>query len=87
MGPRKDEANLRKHGVRFAGAEPVFADDGAIAIADDDSDPDEQRFVSIGTGAKGRVPAVVDRCRGRKIRLVSARPAEAQERKQYEEQR
>jgi uncharacterized DUF497 family protein len=51
--PRKAEANFRKHGVRFSEAEPVFADDYADTIADDESDPDEQRFVSIGTGVRG----------------------------------
>jgi uncharacterized DUF497 family protein len=77
--PRKDESNFRKHGVRFAEAEPVFADD--------ESDPQEQRFVSIGTGVKGRVLAVVYCYRGSKIRIISARPAEARETRQYEEDR
>ena len=85
--PGKAEANFRKHGVRFAEAEPVFLDDLAITIADDESDPDEQRFVSIGMGVKGRILAVVYCYRGRNIRIVSARLAEAHERAQYEEQR
>jgi len=85
--PRKDEANFRKHGVRFAEAEPVFADDYADTIADDESDPNELRFLSIGTGVKGRVLAEVYCYRGSKIRIVSAQPAEAHERKQYEEHR
>jgi uncharacterized DUF497 family protein len=85
--PRKAEANFRKHGVRFSEAEPVFTDDLAVTNADDESDPDEQRFVSIGTGAKGRVLVVVYCYRGSKIRILSARPAEAHERKQYEEHR
>jgi uncharacterized DUF497 family protein len=53
--PRKDESNFRKHGVRFAEAEPVFEDDYADTIADDESDPNELRFLSIGTGLKGRI--------------------------------
>jgi hypothetical protein len=32
--------------------EPVFEDDDALTIIDDESDPDEQRFVSIGMGVK-----------------------------------
>jgi hypothetical protein len=39
----------------FAEAEPVFADGRAITIMDDESDPHEQRFVSVGSGAKGRL--------------------------------
>jgi hypothetical protein len=36
----------------------VFEDDHAITIKDDESDPNEERFVSIGLGAKGRVLVV-----------------------------
>jgi len=85
--PRKAEANFRKHGVRFSEAEPVFADDYADTIADDESDPHEQRFVSIGTGVNGRVLVVVYCYSGSNIRIISARPAEAHERRQYEEHR
>jgi hypothetical protein len=84
---RKAEANYKKHGVRFSEAEPVFEDDYAITITDDESDPDEQRFVSIGTGVKGRVLVVVYSYRGKNIRIISARLAEAHERSQYEESR
>jgi uncharacterized protein len=82
----KAEANYRKHGVRFAEAEPVF-DDDAITITDDDSDPHEVRFVSIGMGAKERVLVVVYCYRGENIRFISARVAGPDERSQYEESR
>jgi uncharacterized DUF497 family protein len=82
---RKAESNFRKHGVRFAESLPVFADEYAITVVDDESDPDEQRFVSMGTGVKGRMLVVVYSFRGKKIRIISARLAEAHERKQYEE--
>ena len=85
--PRKAEANFRKHGVRFTEAEPVFVDDYAVTNSDDESSLVEQRFVSIGMGMKGRVLVVVYCYRGRKIRIISARPAEAHERRQYEEHR
>lgn len=84
---RKAEANFKKHGVRFSEALPVFEDDYAITITDDESDPLEQRFVSMGMGVKGRVLVVVYSYRGRNIRIISARVAEAQERNQYEEAR
>jgi hypothetical protein len=38
---------------------PVFDDSYAITIADDDSDPGERRFVTLGMGAAGRVVVVV----------------------------
>jgi hypothetical protein len=84
---RKAEANYLKHGVRFAEADPVFKDDDAITITDDDSDPHEVRFVSIGMGAKERVLVVVYCHRGENIRIISARVAEPHERSQYEELR
>jgi uncharacterized protein len=81
---RKAEANFRKHGVHFSEAVPVFNDDEAITITDDESDPDEERFVSIGMGAKGRVLVAVYIYRGKNIRIISARVAGAYERSQYE---
>ena len=57
--PIKAAANFRKHGVQFSEALGVFSDDHAITIKDDESDPDEQRFVTLGMGIKGRVLVVV----------------------------
>jgi uncharacterized DUF497 family protein len=85
--PDKAAANFTKHGVRFAETEPVFGDDLAITIKDDESDPDERRFVSIGMGVRERILAVVYCYRGRNIRIISARLAEAHERAQYKEHR
>jgi hypothetical protein len=56
-------------------------------MTDDESDPGEQRFISMGPGVKGRVLVVVYNHRGRMIRIISARLAEARERSQYEESR
>lgn len=51
--------NFRKHGVRMPEAIPVFDDPYAITIADEESDPDEQRFITLGMGAAGRLLVVV----------------------------
>ncbi|MGD0910714.1 MAG: BrnT family toxin [Terracidiphilus sp.] len=85
--PKKDETNFEKHGIRFAEAESVFVDDHAITITDDESDPNEQRFVSIGVGLKGNILAVVYCYRKTNIRIISSRPAELHERAEYEEHR
>jgi uncharacterized DUF497 family protein len=85
--PEKAEANFRKHGVLFSETEPVFEDNFAITILDDESDPREQRFISLGMDVKGRVLVVVYCFRGENIRIISARPAEPQECNQYEEAR
>jgi uncharacterized DUF497 family protein len=59
-------------------------DPHAITITDDESDPDEQRFVTLGMGAMGRLLVVVYTWRGENVRIISARPAEAHERELYE---
>ena len=84
---QKAEAHYKKHGVRFFESLPVFEDDYAITIRDDDSDPHEQRFVSMGMGVKGRVLVVIYSYRGKNIRIISVRLAEAHERSHYEESR
>lgn len=81
---RKAGFNFRRHGVRLPEAIPVFDDPYAITITDDVSDPSEQRFVTIGMGAAGRLLVVVYSYRGENIRIISARPAEPHEREQYE---
>jgi uncharacterized DUF497 family protein len=79
--------NFRKHGVRIPEAIPVFDDPYALTVTDDESGPDEQRFITLGIGAIGRPLVVVYTWRGENIRIISARPAEAHERAQYEAER
>ena len=78
----KAAANLRKHGIDFADAVSVFADDLAITIPDERFD--EERFITVGMDAFGRV-LVVYTWRGDEIRVISARQATRREREQYEE--
>ena len=78
----KAATNLRKHGVDFADAVSIFSDDLAITISDKRFD--EERFVTLGLDAFGRVLVVVYTLRGDKIRVISARKATRQERQQYE---
>ena len=82
---RKAEINLKKHAVDFADAVAVFSDDLAITLQDDSID--EDRFVTVGIDALGRVLVVAYTWRGERIRLISARRATRRERIQYEERR
>jgi hypothetical protein len=70
----KAEANERKHGVLFSTeAISVFDDSQAITILDEDSDPSEQRFITLGMSAKGRLIVVVYAYRSEHtIRIISA---------------
>ena len=83
----KGGINFRKHGVRMPEAIPVFDDPYALTIVYDESHPGEQRLVTLGMGALGRLPVVVYTWRGERIRILSARAAEAHERQEYEAQR
>ncbi|HSB82501.1 MAG TPA: BrnT family toxin [Candidatus Methylomirabilis sp.] len=83
--PRKAVANLRKHGIDFADAATVLHDELAVTVPE--ADPDEERFVTMGMDALGRVLVVVFAWRGDRVRLISARRASAPERRQYEEER
>jgi uncharacterized DUF497 family protein len=80
----KAAANLRKHGIDFADAVSVFLDDLAITIPDERFD--EERFVTIGIDAFGRVLVVVYTLRDDEIRLISARIATRREQQQYEQE-
>lgn len=62
--------NFRKHGVLMPEAIPVFDDRYAVTITDDESDPNERRFVTLGLGAMGRVLVVVYSWRGENIRII-----------------
>lgn len=78
----KAKSNRQKHGIDFADAVAVFADDTAITILDEY--PDEERFATIGMNALGQILVVVYTWRGDNIRIISARKATRPERKQYE---
>jgi uncharacterized DUF497 family protein len=82
--PNKVRSNYKKHGVKFADAVGVFADENAITIQDEHEH--EDRFITIGMDFLSRVLVVVYTFRDIVIRIISARKATARERKMYEEQ-
>jgi hypothetical protein len=79
---QKASANLRKHKVDFADAVGVFEDSLAITVADDRHE--EARFVTVGTDFFGRLLVVAYSWRGENLRIISAREALPNERRQYE---
>lgn len=81
--PKKAAANLRKHGVSFAEAEPALYDPMALTREDSDAIA-ERRYLTVGTGALGRVLMVCWTERDQTVRVISARLANAQERNFYE---
>jgi len=82
---RKARDNLRKHGVSFDEATTAFSDERARLKHDPDHSHDEDRFILLGFSAKLRmlVVAHVYRQSETEIRIISARKATRNERKQY----
>jgi hypothetical protein len=81
---RKNASNRRKHGVSFEEAETVFYDDRAIS-RDDPDEEEEDRFVLLGLSA-GLRTLVVCHCYREDdsvIRIISARKAHREERRDY----
>ena len=83
--PTKAAANLTKHDIDFADAATVLQDELALTVTD--ADHDEDRFVTLGQDALGRVLVVVYTWADEEPRLISARRAEPRERRQYERNR
>jgi uncharacterized DUF497 family protein len=81
----KARLNFRKHGVIFADAVASLEDEGALTMRDPFSS-EEERWVTMGLDAFGRVLVVVYTWRGDTARLISARKATARERRQYEDE-
>jgi len=79
----KARSNLRKHGIDFADVPPVFEDDRALSMRDQITAADEERFVTVGMDALGRVLVVIYAWSGSRIRLISARRAAFGERREY----
>ena len=81
--PKKDAANIKKHGVSLSEGDGVLNDPLALTI-EDEAVEGEQRFVTIGMNAFGSLRVVVHTARGSGSRLISVRKADPKERRNYE---
>ena len=80
---RKASGNLTRHPIALADAESTLTDPLALTIEDPDAEG-EQRLVTVGADALGRILAVVCKYRGEtEVRLISARRATKNERGAY----
>ncbi|MBF0296800.1 MAG: BrnT family toxin [Magnetococcales bacterium] len=80
----KAVTNQKKHKVSFVDAAIVLNDPLSVTLIEDTS-TNEERFVNIGMDGCGCVLVVVYTYRNDKIRIISARRATNNERRQYEE--
>ena len=83
--PRKAASNLRKHGVSFQEAVTVFHDALALTYPDPDHSVLEQRFLTFGMSARGRVLVVAHADVAAEVRIISARRATKRETHGYTE--
>ena len=81
---RKAAANLEKHGVDFADAVLALEDELGLHRVDPFSIA-EERWIGLGMDGLGRLLVVIYSHQDDVIRLISARVADPQERRQYEE--
>ena len=81
----KAAENLRKHGIDFADAVTVLSDELGLTVPEHHAD--EDRFVTVGVDALGRILVVAYAWRGDEVRLISARKATPSERRHYERKR
>ena len=80
----KAKKNLKKHNVSFDEAMTIFYDPLSTTFNDTDHSDDEQRLITIGYSSHKRLLLVAHTERVKTIRIISARPATAHERKRHE---
>ena len=90
--PAKAASNARKHGVTFNAAATVFEDRLMRSIPDEEHSYLEQRWITLGKARNGQLLVVVHTYRevddsSTAVRIVSARPATASERRDFESSR
>jgi hypothetical protein len=81
----KAEQNFATHGVSFEAARLAYEDPFAIVRGDHRQDYGEDRFILLGI-VQERLLAVAYAMRGERMRIISARIAEPQERRRYHEE-
>ena len=84
--PKKAKRNVNKHGVSFEEGVTVFYDPLSATFDDPDHSADEHRYITIGLSSRDRLLVVAHAERGEVLRMISARPATAYERKRHERQ-
>ena len=82
---KKAQSNARKHRISFLEAFTVFGDEKSLTVPDPMHSEKEERFVTIGCSQQGKILVVVATERGANLRIISARPANRRERRQYEQ--
>ena len=81
--PKKEKANLAKHGVSLTEGDGVLNDPRGLTLEDELAEG-ERRFVTLGMNLLGFLRVVVWTGRGEDVRIISVRKANRREVKTYE---
>ena len=84
--PDKARSNLSKHRVTFEEAMSAFRDPFSLTAIDPDHSEWEDRLILIGLSDRHRLLVVVYVERDENLRLISARVADPDEKREYEEE-
>ena len=82
---KKAELNISKHKISFLEAQTVFYNPLAIIFDDENHSVDEKREIIVGHSNNNQLLLVIFTERSKTIRIISARKATKNERKDYEE--
>ena len=80
--PTKAQANLSKHKVPFPIACEAFKDGNRLELPDFSSEDDEERWIILGRVGRA-ILSVIFTQHGERIRLISARRADPNEKRVY----
>ncbi|MEW5830191.1 MAG: BrnT family toxin [Chloroflexota bacterium] len=88
--PNKERANIRKHGLSFRRAASVFRDPNQLSRFDESHSAKEDRWITLGIDFTGVLRVVVHTFEQVdenlwKIRIISARKANPDEVRKYNE--
>ena len=82
----KAKSNIGKYRVTFEEAMSSFRDPLSLTTPDPDHSEWEDRLILMGLSVRQRLLAIVYVERDENLRLISARVADSDERKEYEEE-
>ena len=88
--PNKERTNLRKHGLSFRQAVSVFRDPNQLSMFDEGHSEKEERWITLGIDSTGVLRVVIHTFEQIdenlwRIRIISARKANLDETKKYNE--
>ena len=80
----KANSNLKKHKISFQEGKTIFDDPFLLTFPDFEHSEFEERYINIGTSAKGRILILIHTERRKNIRIINCRKATSTERRAYE---